>query len=47
VVAASARLADLARELGCMDVHIAAGPRPRQLLAAIGPHSDLGDDAAR
>jgi uroporphyrinogen-III synthase len=36
VVAASARLADLARELGCVDVHVAAGPRPRQLLAAIG-----------
>jgi uroporphyrinogen-III synthase len=47
VVAASARLADVARALGCSDVHLAAGPRPRQLLAAIGPHSDQNDDAAR
>ena len=47
VVAASARLADLARELGCMDVHIAAGPRPRQLLAAIGPLPEPHEDAER
>ncbi len=46
VVAASARLAQVARDLGCTDVHIAAGPRPRQLLAAIGTSPGLHDDAA-
>lgn len=35
VLAASARLAALARTLGCDDVRIAAGPRPAQLLAAV------------
>lgn len=35
-VAASARLAALARELGFGDVVIAAGPRPAQLVAAVG-----------
>lgn len=35
VVAASARLAQLARELGCEHVRIGEGPRPRQLLAAL------------
>ena len=34
VLAASARLATLARAAGCRDVRIAAGPRPAQLLAA-------------
>ncbi|NOT88317.1 MAG: uroporphyrinogen-III synthase [Lysobacter sp.] len=34
VLAASERLAALARTLGCDDVRIAAGPRPAQLLAA-------------
>jgi uroporphyrinogen-III synthase len=34
VLAASARLAALARAAGCRDVRIAAGPRPAQLLAA-------------
>ncbi|MEQ1511775.1 MAG: uroporphyrinogen-III synthase [Lysobacteraceae bacterium] len=34
VLAASARLAALARTLGCDDVRIATGPRPAQLLAA-------------
>jgi uroporphyrinogen-III synthase len=34
VLAASARLADSARALGCTEVVLAAGPRPRQLLAA-------------
>lgn len=34
VLAASARLAALAREAGCRDVLVAAGPRPAQLLAA-------------
>ena len=34
VLAASERLAALAREAGCTDVRIAAGPRPAQLLAA-------------
>ena len=34
VLAASARLAALAREAGCADVRLAAGPRPAQLLAA-------------
>ncbi len=35
IVAASPRLVDLARNLGCNDVRLAAGPRPRQLLAAV------------
>lgn len=39
VIAASARLAALAREAGCADVRIAAGPRPAQLLAAIAGQS--------
>lgn len=34
VLAASERLAGLAREAGCTDVRVAAGPRPAQLLAA-------------
>lgn len=33
VLAASGRLAALARDAGCADVRIAAGPRPAQLLA--------------
>ena len=33
VLAASERLAALARDAGCAEVRIAAGPRPRQLLA--------------
>ncbi len=33
VLAASGRLAALAREAGCSDVRVAAGPRPAQLLA--------------
>jgi uroporphyrinogen-III synthase len=33
VIAASARLAALAREAGCAEVRIADGPRPAQLLA--------------
>jgi uroporphyrinogen-III synthase len=33
VLAASERLAAMARAAGCTDVRIAAGPRPRQLLA--------------
>jgi uroporphyrinogen-III synthase len=40
VLAASARLAALARDVGCIDVRIAAGPRPTQLLAG-------ADEAAR
>jgi uroporphyrinogen-III synthase len=32
VMAASERLAQLAHSLGCCDVHLAAGPGPRQLL---------------
>lgn len=39
VIAASARLATLARTQGCSDVRIAAGPRPRQLLAAADARS--------
>lgn len=39
VIAASARLAALAREAGCIDVRIAAGPRPGQLLAAVAGQS--------
>jgi uroporphyrinogen-III synthase len=35
VLAASERLAAMARAAGCRDVRIADGPRPRQLLAAI------------
>lgn len=35
VLAASARVADVARALGCGDVVIAGGPRPRQLVAAL------------
>lgn len=35
VVAASARLAALARELGFADIVLARGPRPRDLLAAV------------
>ncbi len=34
VAAASARLAQIARALGCADVRLADGPRPRRLLAA-------------
>ena len=34
ILVASARLAAMARSLGCGDVRIAAGPRPTQLLAA-------------
>jgi uroporphyrinogen-III synthase len=34
---ASGRLADLAREAGCRNVRIAAGPRPAQLLAHAAP----------
>ncbi len=34
VLAASERLVALAREAGCIDVRVAAGPRPAQLLAA-------------
>ena len=34
VLAASERLAALARDAGCIDVRVAAGPRPAQLLAA-------------
>ncbi len=40
VLAASARLAALARDAGCIHVRIAAGPRPAQLLAD-------ADEAAR
>lgn len=36
VLAASGRLAALARAAGCADVRIAAGPRPAQLLADVG-----------
>lgn len=39
VLAASARLAALARTLGCDDVRIATGPRPAQLLAAAATRS--------
>lgn len=39
VLAASARLAAIARDAGCTDVRIAAGPRPAQLLAAIDMQS--------
>lgn len=39
VLAASARLAALARTLGCSDVRIATGPRPAQLLAAVETRS--------
>lgn len=35
VLAASERLATLARDAGCRDVHVAAGPRPAQLLAGV------------
>lgn len=35
VIAASARLAVLARDAGCRDVRVAGGPRPAQLLAAV------------
>ena len=35
VLAASARLAALARDAGCHDVHVADGPRPAQLLALL------------
>ncbi len=38
VVAASPRLVDLARHVGCTDVRLAAGPRARQLLAAVADH---------
>ena len=34
VLAASERLAAFARDAGCIDVRVAAGPRPAQLLAA-------------
>jgi uroporphyrinogen-III synthase len=34
VLAASARLAAIARDMGCRDVRIASGPRPAQMLAA-------------
>lgn len=34
VAAASTRLAQIAHALGCVDVRLADGPRPRQLLAA-------------
>jgi uroporphyrinogen-III synthase len=34
VVAASLRLAQLAREVGCVRIRLASGPQPRQLLAA-------------
>ncbi len=34
IAAASARLAQIARALGCQDVRLADGPRPRQLLTA-------------
>ncbi|TXH69323.1 MAG: uroporphyrinogen-III synthase [Lysobacteraceae bacterium] len=34
VLAASARIAEIARACGCRDVRIAPGPAPRQLLAA-------------
>jgi uroporphyrinogen-III synthase len=37
VLAASERLAALARDAGCVEVRIAAGPRPRQLLALAIP----------
>jgi uroporphyrinogen-III synthase len=39
VLAASERLAALARTLGCDDVRIATGPRPAQLLAAVETRS--------
>lgn len=39
VLAASERLAALARTLGCDDVRIATGPRPAQLLAAAATRS--------
>lgn len=39
VIAASARLAALARDAGCGDVRVAAGPRPAQLLAAAAGQS--------
>jgi uroporphyrinogen-III synthase len=37
VLAASERIAAMARAAGCTDVRIAAGPRPRQLLAIAMP----------
>ncbi len=46
VLAASARLATIAREAGCRDVRIAAGPRPAQLLAA-APSTGAPEDPAR
>lgn len=36
VLAASERIATIARALGCSDIRIAQGPRPAQLLAAAG-----------
>lgn len=39
VLVASVRLAALAREAGCVHVHVAAGPRPAQLLAAAFGHA--------
>lgn len=39
VIAASARLAALARDAGCHDVRVATGPRPAQLLAAVAGQS--------
>lgn len=36
VLAASERIATIARALGCSDIRIAPGPRPAQLLAAAG-----------
>lgn len=36
VLAASERIATLARTLGCTDIRVATGPRPAQLLAAAG-----------
>ncbi|WP_460763041.1 uroporphyrinogen-III synthase [Lysobacter fragariae] len=42
VVAASPRLQALARTLGFVDVVLAAGPRPRELLAAAGPMDRVG-----
>lgn len=36
VLAASDRIATIARTLGCTDIRVAGGPRPAQLLAAAG-----------
>lgn len=46
VIAASARLAALARDAGCHDVRVATGPRPAQLLAAVAGQSGYHADNA-